>query len=47
MLGLILHREKETFMEARMSFMDPGASTSQNQILIVSRKEKLEEASTM
>ncbi len=35
------------FMEARKSFMDPGAFTSQNQILIVSRKEKLEEASAM
>jgi len=35
-----LHREKETFMEARESFMGPGASRSQNQMSIVSRKDK-------
>jgi len=31
-----LHKEKETFMEARKNFMSPGASTSQNPIPILS-----------
>lgn len=29
-VGFDLHREKETFMEARKSFMDLGDSTSKN-----------------
>ena len=42
-VGFDLHKEKETFMEARNNFMSPGASTSQNPMLIVSRNEKPED----
>jgi len=43
MLGLIYIEKKEMFVEARKRFMGLGASTSQNQVPIVSRKEKPED----
>lgn len=39
-----LHKEKETFMQAKNNFVSPGASTSQNPMLVASWKEKIEDA---